>query len=79
MLAQSDTLLERYGCEQTHTTFAALGDGLPPLELSPEELLGELVAGADHLIERALRVLSWIMRYREPHLPWAGHPVAGTP
>ena len=79
VLAESDALMERYDCRQIHTTFAAFGADLQPLDLSPEELLAELVRGARYLIEQDPRVLAWIMHYQQLHFDWPEYPAAGTP
>ncbi|HYF27027.1 MAG TPA: hypothetical protein VD931_14890 [Baekduia sp.] len=79
VLAESDALLERYDCRQEHVTFGAFDADLQPVELSPEQLLVELVQGADHLIERDPRVLSWIASFQASRFPPPDYPVAGTP
>ena len=79
VLAESDALLERFECEQTHITYGAFGPDLEPLELSPERLLVELVKGSEHLIERDPRVLAWIVGYQSRHFTWPDYPVEGTP
>jgi hypothetical protein len=79
VLEESDALLERYDCQQVHTTFGAFGPDLERIPLSPETLLLELVRGAERLIERDPRVLSWITDFQKPHFVWQDYPVEGTP
>lgn len=76
---ESDRLLAQYDCRQEHTTFGAFGRDLKDLQLSPERLLVELVAGAQYLIERDPRVLAWIGEYQRQHFLPPEYPVAGTP
>jgi hypothetical protein len=76
---ESDAIMESHDCRQTHTTFAAFGSDLKPLELSPERLFVELVKGSQYLFERDPRVLSWIMDYQKPYFHWPEYPIAGTP
>ena len=77
--AESDHLLADNDCRQVHTTFGAWGEDLQPLDLSPEELLADLVEGYDYLIERDPRVLAWICAYQSQHFAWPEYPTAGTP
>jgi hypothetical protein len=77
--AESDALLERYGCRQVHATFSAFGADAAPLQLGPEALLAELVEGAWYLIERDPRVLSWIAAYQGDRFGWPEYPIEGTP
>jgi hypothetical protein len=77
--AESDEIFAAYDCRQVHTTFGAFGADLQPLDLTPEQLLVELVKGWDYLIERDARVLAWIMAFQAPRTPWPEYPVAGTP
>jgi len=79
VLDESDRMLAAYECEQVHTTFAAFGPQLTPLDLTPEELLAELVRGAEYLIDRDPRVLAWMAEYQRPRAGWPAYPVAGTP
>ena len=79
VLEESDTLLERHNCRQTHTTFGAFGPDLEPLDMTPERLLVELVRGSQYLFERDPRVLSWIVDYQKQHFTWPDYPVEGTP
>lgn len=77
--AESDAILAHYGCRQMHSTFGAFGPDNTRVEMSPEELLREVVKGWDYLIERDPRVLAWIMEYHRLHFPSPDYPVAGTP
>jgi len=79
VLSESDRLLSTYECRQEHVTFAAFGRDLARLELSPEALLAELVAGWDYLVARDPRVLAWIADFQRRHLPLQEYPVEGTP
>jgi hypothetical protein len=79
VLDESDALLARYECQQVHTTFGAFGSDLERIPLSPEALLAELVLGAQPLIERDPRVLSWICDFQKAHFAWQEYPVEGTP
>ena len=77
--AESDRILERHDCSQVHTTFGAFGPDLEPRQLSPEQLLAELVKGAQYLIDRDPRVLTWIVDFQKSSLSWPEYPIAGTP
>jgi len=77
--AESDRLLERYGCRQEHVTFGTFGPDGAPVELEPELLLAALVEGYWPLIERDPRVLSWITDRQRAHLGAPAYPTAGTP
>jgi hypothetical protein len=79
VLAESDRLLAQYGCAQRHTVFAMFDADLQPRELSPEELLAELVHGWDYLIERDPRILSWIVDFQRASFPALPYPIEGTP
>jgi hypothetical protein len=79
VLAESDRLLESFDCRQTHATFGAVGPDSEPVELSPDELLTELVRGWDYLIAEDPRLLRWIVDFQQPHFQWPEYPVAGTP
>jgi hypothetical protein len=79
VLAESDAIFAEHGCAQVHATFGAFGPDLAPLQLGPDELLAELVRGADYLIERDPRVLTWIAEYQRTRFPSSAYPVAGTP
>ena len=77
--AESDAILSSNDCRQVHTTFGAFGPDLKPLDLTPEQLLMELVNGAQYLIERDPRVLYWIFEYQRAHFGCPEYPIAGTP
>jgi hypothetical protein len=77
--AESDRILAGNDCRQMHTTFAAFGPDLKRLDLSPEQLLLEVVEGSRYLFERDPRVLAWIMEFQRPHFRWPEYPIAGTP
>ena len=79
VMAESDRLLEQFGCAQVHTTFGAFGEHLQPLDLSPERLLAELVEGWRYLWARDPRVLSWIVEFHGQRFPAPEYPVEGTP
>ncbi len=79
LLAESDALFARYDCRQVHTTFGAFGEDLEPLDLSPEQLLVDLVRGSQYLIERDPRILSWIFDFQARHFALPDYPVEGTP
>jgi hypothetical protein len=76
---ESDRLLARHDCRQEHTTFAAFGPDLERLDLTPERLLVELVAGTQYLIDRDPRVLAWIGEFQRPRAGWPAYPTEGTP
>jgi hypothetical protein len=79
VLAESDRLLDTYGCDQRHTTFGAFGEDLRPIVLSAEQLLVELVQGWWYLIDRDPRILTWIVEFQRDQLTPVRYPVAGTP
>jgi hypothetical protein len=79
VLDESDALLAQHECQQVHATFGAFDRDLKRLEMKPERLLGELIAGAAGLIDRDPRVLSWIVDFQKPHFSWPEYPVEGTP
>ncbi len=79
VLGESDRILAEHGCGQVHTTFDGLGPGLEPLGLEGPELLAELVAGWQYLIDRDARVLAWIAEFQRSHFGCPAYPVAGTP
>ncbi len=76
---ESDALLAQFGCRQEHATFGAFGADLAALDLSPEQLLADLVEGYRYLIAKDPRVLAWIMAYQQAHTDWPGYPTEGTP
>lgn len=76
---ESDRLLAKYECKQEHVTFEAFGEDLQSLDLTPQELLTELVSGWDYLIERDPRLLWWIADFQRQHFEVPPYPTAGTP
>jgi hypothetical protein len=60
-----------------HVTFGAFGPDLEPLDLSAEDLLDEVVRGAQYLIDHDPRVLEWITAYQRGEAP--DYPTPGTP
>ena len=76
---ESDRMLAQYECRQTHTTFGAFGPDLAPLDLTPDELLAELIAGARDLIAEDPRILGWIRDYQRRGGAAVDYPTAGTP
>jgi hypothetical protein len=79
VMAESDRIFAEHDCRQVHTTFAAFGSDLKPLDLTPEQLLVQMVEGARYLYKRDPRVLAWIMEFQHPRAGWPEYPVAGTP
>jgi Protein of unknown function (DUF707) len=79
VMAESDRLLAAHGCAQVHTTFGAADAQLARVEATPEQLLAELVAGWQPLIDRDPRVLAWIAEFQRPPEGWAPYPTEGTP
>ena len=65
VLEESDRILTASDCRQAHTTFGAFGADLKRLDLSPEQLLAEMIEGFDYLIERDPRVLDWIAAFQQ--------------
>ena len=79
VLEESDRILTANDCRQAHTTFAAFGADLKRLDLSPEQLLAEMIEGFRYLIERDPRVLDWITAFQRSPSDWPEYPTAGTP
>jgi hypothetical protein len=77
--AESDKILADHDCSQRHTTFGAFGADLERVELTPEQLLVEVVRGWRYLFERDARVLPWITEFQRPQDGWSEYPTAGTP
>jgi hypothetical protein len=77
--AESDTILATNDCKQEHVTFGAFGPDLRALELTPERLLADVVAGWSYLIERDPRILAWIVEYQRTHFACPAYPIEGTP
>jgi hypothetical protein len=78
VLAESDRLLAGYDCRQNHTTFGAFGRNLRRLELSDQELLGEVLRGSHYLLDTDRRIGRWITEFQSGRAP-DDYPVAGTP
>jgi hypothetical protein len=79
MMAEADAILEQYDCDQVHATFGAFGADLQRVDLTPEELLVELISGWQYVFERDPRVLAWILNYQLPLAEWPPYPGEGTP
>ncbi|HSO98433.1 MAG TPA: hypothetical protein VLP43_05740 [Solirubrobacteraceae bacterium] len=79
VLAESERLLSTFSCHQRHVTFAAFGEDLKRLDLSPEGLLAELTRGWEYLIDQDPRILAWIAQFQLSALPSQEYPVQGTP
>lgn len=79
VLAESDAILAGNDCRQTHVTYGGFDADLRRLELSPEELLVEVVEGSRYLYRRDPRVLAWITGFQRAAAPWPKYPTAGTP
>ncbi len=77
--AESDRILADNDCRQMHTTFAAFGTDLRRLDLSPDQLLVEVVEGWRYLFERDPRLLAWMVEFQRPQSGWPAYPIAGTP
>ena len=76
---ESDAILRSHKCRQVHTTFAAFGPDLAPIDTDPERFFADLVKGWQHLIEDDPRILTWIVDYQQKLFRWPEYPVAGTP
>jgi hypothetical protein len=79
VLAESDRLLAKYRCGQVHATYGAFGPDLRRLDLSPEDLLAELLDGWEPLIDRDPRVAGWIEAFQRGADPDPPYPTEGTP
>jgi hypothetical protein len=77
--AESDSIMERYDCRQVHTTFAAIGDDLQDLALTPEALTVRLADGWRYLFDATPAVLPWLLAAQQPEAGWADYPIAGSP
>ncbi|MCI0755315.1 hypothetical protein [Teichococcus vastitatis] len=76
---ESDRILAEHGCGQRMVTFAGFDEDLRERQLSPDQLLADLVQGWKYLIRRDPRTLRWIVKQQEPFFEWAEYKVAGTP
>jgi len=76
---ESDRILAEYECRQMHVIHGAFGPDLAPLDLTPEQLLAEAVAGWRYLWEQDPRILTWIADFQRQVHPVPEYPIAGTP
>jgi hypothetical protein len=76
---ESDAILNGHGCRQQMVTFAGIGPDLRDMQLSPDELLLELVQGWRYLSEQNPKVLRWIMAHQEPFFRWPEYLASGCP
>lgn len=79
LLDETEDILKRYQCRPVHTTYGAFGPDLQPVDLSPEQLLVELVDGARPLFAKDPRILPWLVSYQLENAPLPGYPLEGTP
>ncbi len=79
VVAESDRLLAKYDCAQTHVTFGAFGPDYQRVDLPPDRLLVDLVRGAAELIDEDPRVLGWIAEFQRAHHAPPAYPTEGTP
>jgi hypothetical protein len=79
VLAESDRIMEQYGCAQVHETFEAIGPDLKTLGLSREALAATLADGWAYLLESNPAVLPWLVRAQQPQSGWSDYPIAGSP
>lgn len=79
VMAESDALLARFGCEQVHRAFEVLGPDLKPLLLEPAALTTLLVDGWRYLLSGNPALLPWMVQAQTPADGWPPYPVAGTP
>lgn len=79
VLAESDALLARFGCEQVHRVFEVLGPDLKPLLLEPAALTALLVDGWRYVLSGNPALLPWMVQAQAPADGWPPYPVAGTP
>ncbi len=77
--AESDRIMEAYGCRQVHRTFGILGRAGQPVELRPEALAARLVDGWSYLFDINPAVLPWIIEAQKPDEGWVDYPIAGSP
>jgi len=77
--AESDHIMREYGCAQVHTTYAAFGSNLEPLDLTPDALLAGLVSGWQHLIDADARTKDWLVHFQKTSAACPSYPVEGTP
>jgi hypothetical protein len=79
VLAESDVIMEKYGCSQNHKTFMAIGPDLQTLDLSTEALTVALAEGWGYLMKSNPAILPWLVRAQQPQGGWSDYPVAGSP
>jgi hypothetical protein len=76
---ENDRILAEYQCGLEMVTYAGIGPDLQDMDLSPEQLLVELVQGWDYLYAADPRVLHWIVEHQAPAFSWAPYPLLGAP
>jgi hypothetical protein len=76
---ESDRILSEYQCSQQMITFSGVDGNLRERQLSPDQLLVELVQGWRYLLGRDPRVLRWIVELQQPAFEWPEYVVAGSP
>ncbi|MFC4170198.1 hypothetical protein [Teichococcus aestuarii] len=76
---ESDRILAEHECGQRMITFAGIDRDLRERQLSPDQLLVELVRGWQYLLDRDPRVLRWVVEQQRPAFEWPGYAVAGSP
>ena len=79
VLAESDRIMEQYGCSQVHKTFSAIGPDLRELDMSAEALAAFLAEGWGYLMKSNPAVLPWLVAAQQPQGGWGAYPVAGSP
>jgi len=77
--AESDHIMEAYGCSQIHKTFAAVGPDLQNCDLKPTALAAVLADGWRYLFATNPAVLPLMLQAQQPESGWGVYPVAGTP
>lgn len=77
--AESDAIMQAYGCAQVHTTFEAIGEDLQVLPQTPEALAALLVDGWSYLWSAQPCVLPWVLEAQHPGRDWNAYPIAGAP
>jgi hypothetical protein len=76
---ESDRILSEHECSQQMITFSGIDHNLCERQLSPDQLLVELVQGWKYLLDRDPRVLRWIVELQQPAFEWPKYVVAGSP
>jgi hypothetical protein len=77
--AESDHIMQTYGCGQVHTTYSIVGHDLQEVELGPEALVVALADGWRYLFDSSPSVLPWLLKAQEPQGGWVDYPIAGSP